>query len=258
MIGSDAVAAAAAAGQARGGRSRPLQRLRPLRRGLPLRGDPHGAAHRRPAVPDRRRRSIRRSASPAASASVPARRRRRSGAPRSCKTGIDLPDFPLKELRERVIAARSGSVRGRARSGAWPASTAAAGRLGRHRGQLPCVAMAPPSLIDFILSRDLADGVVVAGCAESACYQPAWHAVDRAALCAQSAIPICARAFRASGCDDLGIGAGRAGRFETELADFQGALVGALRPMQRHARPSDRVVARCCVEAVSMKEEVEP
>ena len=35
---------------------------------------------------------------------------------------------------------------------------------------LPCVAMAPPSLIDFVLSRDLADGVVVAGCAESACY----------------------------------------------------------------------------------------
>ena len=35
---------------------------------------------------------------------------------------------------------------------------------------MPCVAMAPPSLIDFILSRDLADGVAVAGCAESACY----------------------------------------------------------------------------------------
>jgi coenzyme F420-reducing hydrogenase delta subunit len=35
---------------------------------------------------------------------------------------------------------------------------------------MPCVAMAPPSLIDFILSRDLADGVVVAGCAERACY----------------------------------------------------------------------------------------
>jgi coenzyme F420-reducing hydrogenase delta subunit len=30
--------------------------------------------------------------------------------------------------------------------------------------------MMPPSLIDFVLSRDLADGVVVAGCAESACY----------------------------------------------------------------------------------------
>jgi coenzyme F420-reducing hydrogenase delta subunit len=35
---------------------------------------------------------------------------------------------------------------------------------------MPCVAMAPPSLIDFILSKDLADGVVVAGCAERACY----------------------------------------------------------------------------------------
>jgi coenzyme F420-reducing hydrogenase delta subunit len=30
--------------------------------------------------------------------------------------------------------------------------------------------MMPPSLIDFVLSRNLADGVVVAGCAESACY----------------------------------------------------------------------------------------
>jgi coenzyme F420-reducing hydrogenase delta subunit len=30
--------------------------------------------------------------------------------------------------------------------------------------------MAPPSLIDFVLSRDLADGVAVAGCAQSACY----------------------------------------------------------------------------------------
>jgi coenzyme F420-reducing hydrogenase delta subunit len=46
---------------------------------------------------------------------------------------------------------------------------AAAGRIG-DTVVLPCVAMAPPSLIDFILSRDLADGVVVAGCAESACY----------------------------------------------------------------------------------------
>ncbi len=35
---------------------------------------------------------------------------------------------------------------------------------------LPCVAMAPPSLIDFIISRDLADGVAVAGCAERDCY----------------------------------------------------------------------------------------
>ncbi|MGB3486570.1 MAG: hydrogenase iron-sulfur subunit, partial [Xanthobacteraceae bacterium] len=35
---------------------------------------------------------------------------------------------------------------------------------------LPCVAAAPPSLIDYALSRGLVDGVVVAGCSESACY----------------------------------------------------------------------------------------
>jgi coenzyme F420-reducing hydrogenase delta subunit len=30
--------------------------------------------------------------------------------------------------------------------------------------------MAPPSLIDYVLSKRLADGVVVAGCAERACF----------------------------------------------------------------------------------------
>jgi coenzyme F420-reducing hydrogenase delta subunit len=30
--------------------------------------------------------------------------------------------------------------------------------------------MAPPSLFDFVLSQDIADGVMIAGCAESACY----------------------------------------------------------------------------------------
>jgi coenzyme F420-reducing hydrogenase delta subunit len=30
--------------------------------------------------------------------------------------------------------------------------------------------MMPPSLIDYVISRNLADGVVVAGCAERSCY----------------------------------------------------------------------------------------
>jgi coenzyme F420-reducing hydrogenase delta subunit len=33
-----------------------------------------------------------------------------------------------------------------------------------------CVALLGPSLIDYILSKDLADGVVVAGCGESTAY----------------------------------------------------------------------------------------
>jgi ferredoxin len=36
--------------------------------------------------------------------------------------------------------------------------------------QLPCIGMLPPSFIDFVLSRRLADGIVIAGCAENACF----------------------------------------------------------------------------------------
>jgi ferredoxin/coenzyme F420-reducing hydrogenase delta subunit len=85
------------------------------------------------------------------------------------RTGIDLPEYPLKELRERVVeTARGLTGPGRLLVLACEHG-AAAGRL-EGTVVVPCVAMAPPSLIDFILSRDLADGVVVAGCAESACY----------------------------------------------------------------------------------------
>src|SRR5262245_35381759 len=85
------------------------------------------------------------------------------------KTGIDLPEYSLRELRERVMDTAAGlSGPGRVLVLACEHG-AAAGRIG-DTVVMPCVAMAPPSLIDFILSRDLADGVVVAGCAESACY----------------------------------------------------------------------------------------
>ena len=88
---------------------------------------------------------------------------------RDLRTGIDLPEFSLKELREKVIGV-AGGLKGSGRVLVLACEHgAAAGRIG-DTVVLPCVAMAPPSLIDFILSRDLADGVVVAGCAESACY----------------------------------------------------------------------------------------
>jgi len=85
------------------------------------------------------------------------------------RTGIDLPDFSLQFLRERVVATAATLTDA-------PRLLVLACERGGGAGHvggvvaLPCVAMAPPSLIDFILSRDLADGVVVAGCAKSACY----------------------------------------------------------------------------------------
>lgn len=85
------------------------------------------------------------------------------------KTGIDLPDFTLAELREtteRVAAGLSGPIRVLVLACQHGAAS------GRRQDcvEMPCVAMTPPSLIDYVISRKLADGVVVAGCAERSCY----------------------------------------------------------------------------------------
>lgn len=85
------------------------------------------------------------------------------------KTGIDLPGQPLAEVREEVTAAAAG-LTGDARVLVLACEHGAAGGDIGGVVTFPCVAMVPPSLIDYILSKDLADGVVVAGCSESACY----------------------------------------------------------------------------------------
>ncbi len=85
------------------------------------------------------------------------------------KTGIDLPGQPLREVRDSVTEA-AAELRGDERVMVLACEHGAGG--GRIGGTVtfPCVAMVPPSLIDYILSRGLADGVVIAGCSESTCY----------------------------------------------------------------------------------------
>lgn len=85
------------------------------------------------------------------------------------RTGIDLPDRSLWMLRERVVGA-AAALEGTPRILTLACEHGGGARYAIGTVALPCVAMAPPSLIDFILSRNLADGVAVAGCAESACY----------------------------------------------------------------------------------------
>ena len=89
-------------------------------------------------------------------------------------TGIDLPDLSFTEMRERVhaIAATLTETPRVIVIGCWHGAAGARQNGAQKDGtlQLPCIAMAPPSLIDYVLSRDLADGLAIAGCAESACY----------------------------------------------------------------------------------------
>ncbi|MFV0281932.1 MAG: cytochrome b N-terminal domain-containing protein [Rhodoblastus sp.] len=88
-------------------------------------------------------------------------------------TGIDLPDYPLVRMRQDLIANCAAMTEGpRILAISCPHGAGKHLAPGPHLGvlELPCVAMAPPSLIDFALSRGHADGVAVIGCAESSCY----------------------------------------------------------------------------------------
>jgi ferredoxin len=85
------------------------------------------------------------------------------------RSGIELPGQLLAEVRESVIAA-SAELKGERRVLVLACEHGAGGGDVGGVVTFPCVAMVPPSLIDFALSKDLADGVVVAGCSESACF----------------------------------------------------------------------------------------
>jgi ferredoxin/coenzyme F420-reducing hydrogenase delta subunit len=85
--------------------------------------------------------------------------------------GIELPDEPLRELREAIrtrAAALTGGQRIVAfvcRNGAPIAASASVATI-----EVPCVGMVPPPFLDFVLARKHADGVMLAGCRERECY----------------------------------------------------------------------------------------
>jgi coenzyme F420-reducing hydrogenase delta subunit len=87
--------------------------------------------------------------------------------------GIQLPALTVEELRSRVIVAAKGLV-GNDRVLAF--SCDHANKADKLNGpgvavvNLPCVAMLPPSFIDYVLSRGLTDGVAIAGCRDGECY----------------------------------------------------------------------------------------
>ena len=86
--------------------------------------------------------------------------------------GIELPVPSLAGLRGEVEAAASGLAAGTrvlifacAHGAPCPA-----GAEGNAAIELPCVGMLPPPFIDWVVSRGLADGVLLAGCAPGDCH----------------------------------------------------------------------------------------
>lgn len=87
--------------------------------------------------------------------------------------GIDLPGLPMRTLRDR-IEAESGQIDGKSRvmlfgcDHGYDVNRLAASNVAAVR--LPCTGMLPPAFIDFVLSRGLADGVMLTGCSEGECH----------------------------------------------------------------------------------------
>lgn len=86
--------------------------------------------------------------------------------------GIDLPDMPLSGLRDELNAT-SDRLRGQARIIIFGCEHGARFDDNDNTNvafiSLRCIGQLPPSFIDYVLSRNLADGVVLTGCSENAC-----------------------------------------------------------------------------------------
>ncbi len=86
--------------------------------------------------------------------------------------GIQLPNHDISELRDEVLQLGQ-QLTGNQRLMVFACrQTAAVPATDTETAvvSLPCVGMLPPPFIDFVLSRGIADGVMIAGCAEGDCY----------------------------------------------------------------------------------------
>ncbi len=86
--------------------------------------------------------------------------------------GIELPQDKIKDLREKTIAV-SDQLTGDDRVIVYGCDNSLnpAEMVDEKVGviTMPCIAMLPPSFIDFVLSKNLADGVFLTGCREGDC-----------------------------------------------------------------------------------------
>jgi quinol-cytochrome oxidoreductase complex cytochrome b subunit/coenzyme F420-reducing hydrogenase delta subunit len=88
--------------------------------------------------------------------------------------GIDLPGLSIASLRDQVHGA-AGALTGSPRIMVFGCDhgvpVAAVQGEGVAAIGLACIGQLPPAFIDYVLSRDLADGVLLTGCAAGTCRQ---------------------------------------------------------------------------------------
>ena len=161
--------------------------------------------------------------------------RRRSGL----SPGIDLPDFTMATLRERVEKASEG-LSGTCRlmvfgcENGLPVSKMETSDVAAVA--LRCIGHLPPSFIDYVFSNDLADGVVLTGCRENACHSRFGIEWTKARLDG-TRDPQLRRRVPRERIKTIWCGAGAAGEFEREINKFRQAVAGLPKPERRAPKP---------------------
>jgi ferredoxin/coenzyme F420-reducing hydrogenase delta subunit len=140
--------------------------------------------------------------------------------------GIDLDALPLARLRD-MLAEASAALAGTARviligCAHGPKLDGLTGRSVATL-QLPCLGMLPPTFVDFVLARNLGDGVLLAGCRENNCYQRLGDAWTRGRL-RRTRDPFLRARVPAQRVHAEWAGAGGRARLERALARFRREL----------------------------------
>jgi quinol-cytochrome oxidoreductase complex cytochrome b subunit/coenzyme F420-reducing hydrogenase delta subunit len=145
--------------------------------------------------------------------------------------GIDLPDTPVRALREQLLAVTAGLSGGErvlvVRCEHGP-DMRRVNEPGTATLDVRCLAALPPSFIDFALSRGHADAVTLAGCRDGSCHYRLGMEWTRARIAGERDPRLRARVPR----DRLGIaalGSSGAGRMRGLIARLRSALPGRTR-----------------------------
>ncbi len=87
--------------------------------------------------------------------------------------GIDLPDLSAAEIRATIhkVSAELDTDKKRILTITCQGDSATENLKTKHKGiiEVHCMGQLPPSFIDYILSRKLADGVMMTGCSQGEC-----------------------------------------------------------------------------------------
>jgi quinol-cytochrome oxidoreductase complex cytochrome b subunit/coenzyme F420-reducing hydrogenase delta subunit len=154
--------------------------------------------------------------------------------------GIDLPSLSMARLRNRVRSAAAGLAE-TPRIMLFGCDHGV--EVGRVRGpkvaavSLACIGQLPPSFIDYVLSRDLADGVFLTGCARNACYSRFGIDWTEARLAGERDPHLRARVPRER-LTTCWLGRDQSAELERTLAEFARHLEGLAAPkVQRRSPP---------------------